>query len=100
MEIDQAQAKEIAESAARRDWQAYMTDNDQFFIPQVFSAKSAWMFIRNPEIQIPDHMFLSKRSYVVSKSGTLRVFEEVYPDETECQRIVDYMSEYFDEKGI
>ena len=58
------------------------------------------MFIRNQEIAIPDNDPFALSSYVVSRRGEVRTFGEIYPNENECQRIVDYMSDYFDKKGL
>lgn len=98
--INESQARELAEAIAERSWKVFMKGEAELFLSEVISGRSAWMFIRNPEVEIPDHRPLMKKSYVVSVRGEVRGFEEVYPDREKCQHIVDYMSDYFDEKGI
>jgi len=99
-EISFEKIRELAEEAGREHWRAFLATGEAPLLNGCLNIRRAWMFFRNPEIQIPPEASLRKCAIVVSDRGEVRFTADYYPDLTKCGEYLQEMSDYFERKNI
>ena len=89
----------LSDKAGREHWKYFIADDVPALMDECLNVRQAWMFFRNPEIEIPDEASLRKCALVVSNRGEVRFTADYYPDLNECRAYLEKMSDHFEEKG-
>ena len=78
----------------------FLTEGQNPLIDECLNVRRAWMFFRNPEIELPPEASMKKDAVVVSDRGEVRLTADYYPDLNKCREYLRIMSDHFEERGI
>jgi hypothetical protein len=92
--------RELADSAGREHWKAFIATDVPAIIDECINVRRAWMFFRNPAIEIPKEASLRKCALVISDLGEVRFTADYYPDLNECRAYLEKMADHFDERDL
>jgi hypothetical protein len=98
--ISYEKIRALAEEAGREQWRRFFAEGEAPLLDECLNVQRAWMFFRNPEIQIPPEASLSKCAVVISDRGEVRTTADFYPDLNKCREYLQIMSDHFEERGI
>ena len=92
--------RKLAEDAGREHWQAFIGEGVPPLVDECINVRRAWMFFRNPAIEIPDEASLRKCALVVSENGEVRFTADYYPNVDECRDYLAKMADHFEERDL
>ncbi|MBB4236287.1 hypothetical protein [Rhizobium esperanzae] len=92
--------RELAKEAGRQHWHDFLAIGEPPILDECLNVRRAWMFFRNPDIQIPPQASLRKCALVVSDRGEVRFTADYYPDLNKCREYLEKMSDHFEERGL
>lgn len=95
--IELDEAKKLAESAARRNLDGFLTKPSDKVLDEVYlEAEYCWMFFRCREIFVPPEFSLrGDWAYAVSKNGEVRDIPDFSDDREQLNAYLAKMSEFF-----
>ncbi|NKM26012.1 hypothetical protein [Rhizobium laguerreae] len=91
--------KKLAEEAGREHWRDFLANDQMPILDVCLNVRRAWMFFRNPNIQMPPEASLRKCALVLSDRGEVRFTADYYPDLNRCREYLQ-MSDHFEERGV
>lgn len=84
-ELTFEEIRELAEEAGREHWRDFLANGELPILDGCLNVRRAWMFFRNPDIQISPEASLRKCALVVGDRGEVRFTADYYRDLNKCR---------------
>ncbi len=90
----------LAVNAGAIEWSFFLKEGQALLQSKCLNHGRAWMFFRNPEIEIPKNASLRKSALVLSDKGEVRTTADFQPDFNACMDYLKTMSDHFEERDL